>query len=113
MASFMFTAYLSAMKPAYESRVDTQLEGPKLKRVWMDMEQKCWATYLDEADDDFTGVHPYVKLKKEVSQCKTVFKEDTRRDVLQECTQRIVDLAKECSSGKKLRLSAVPGQSRE
>eukprot|EP00439_Symbiodinium_sp_Y106_P015154 s202_g2.t1 len=112
MASWMFGTFLANMKPAYESRVDTVFEGPKLKQVWVDIEHKCWETYLEEADDDFKGVHPYLKLKKEVSHCKAVIKEDTRREVLQDCTQRIVDLAKECSasrSGKGLTKS----QSRE
>ncbi|CAE7435480.1 REV3 [Symbiodinium natans] len=93
------------MKPAYESRVDTAFEGPKLKQVWLDMEHKCWETYLDEADDDFKGVHPYLKLKKEVSQCKAIIKEDTRREVLQECTQKIVELAQECSAGKRKKVA--------
>eukprot|EP00434_Breviolum_minutum_P031756 symbB.v1.2.028085.t1/scaffold2830.1/size69359/7 len=101
MASFMFLQFISNMKPAYESRVDTKWEGPKLQQVWADMEQKCWETYLDEANDDLKGVHPYQKLKKEVSQCKVMIKQDNRRDVLQECTQRIVDFAKECGTNRK------------
>ncbi|CAE7430772.1 unnamed protein product [Symbiodinium sp. CCMP2592] len=100
MASWMFGTFLASMKPAYESRVDTVFEGPKLKQLWVDIEHKCWETYLEEADDDFKGVHPYLKLKKEVSHCKAVIKEDTRREVLQDCTQRIVDLAKECSASR-------------
>eukprot|EP00913_Durusdinium_trenchii_P028154 g26398.t1 len=65
MASFMFLTFINNMKPGYESRVDTTWEGPKLKKVWADMEHKCWETYLDEANDDSQGVHPYQKLKKE------------------------------------------------
>ncbi|CAE7199544.1 unnamed protein product [Symbiodinium sp. CCMP2456] len=102
MASWMFGTFLANMKLAYESRVDTVFEGPKLKQVWVDIEHKCWETYLEEANDDFKGVHPYLKLKKEVSHCKAVIKEDTRREVLQDCTQRIVDLAKECSASRRV-----------
>ncbi|CAE7755441.1 unnamed protein product [Symbiodinium microadriaticum] len=112
MASWMFGTFLANMKPAYESRVDTVFEGPKLKQVWVDIEHKCWETYLEEANDDFKGVHPYLKLKKEVSHCKAVIKEDTRREVLQDCTQRIVDLAKECSASRRVPQHAslfIPG----
>ncbi|CAK9011927.1 unnamed protein product [Durusdinium trenchii] len=108
MASFMFLTFINNMKPGYESRVDTTWEGPKLKKVWADMEHKCWETYLDEANDDSQGVHPYQKLKKEASQCKVLIKEDTRREILQDCTQRIVDFAKECAAGRRKAMSSVP-----
>eukprot|EP00441_Pelagodinium_beii_P036304 CAMPEP_0197641820 /NCGR_PEP_ID=MMETSP1338-20131121/15661_1 /TAXON_ID=43686 ORGANISM="Pelagodinium beii, Strain RCC1491" /NCGR_SAMPLE_ID=MMETSP1338 /ASSEMBLY_ACC=CAM_ASM_000754 /LENGTH=114 /DNA_ID=CAMNT_0043214853 /DNA_START=59 /DNA_END=401 /DNA_ORIENTATION=+ len=104
MASFMFLGFLSQMKPAYETRVDPATEGKRLKQIWQELETKCFDRYLDEADDDFKGVHPYQKLKKEVSGCKIVLHEDSRRDVLEECTQRIVTLAQQCSGPKREQL---------
>eukprot|EP00931_Biecheleriopsis_adriatica_P117405 TRINITY_DN92927_c0_g1_i1.p1 TRINITY_DN92927_c0_g1~~TRINITY_DN92927_c0_g1_i1.p1 ORF type:complete len:118 (-),score=30.43 TRINITY_DN92927_c0_g1_i1:25-378(-) len=112
MASFLFMNYLNAMKPAYETRVDTTWEGPKLKQVWMEIEQRCFETYLDEANDDDRRVHPYQKLKKEVSQCKVLIKEDTRRDVLADCTERIVEFARECQSNRKKESHQPPGSAR-
>ncbi|CAE8637924.1 unnamed protein product, partial [Polarella glacialis] len=80
MASFMFLGFLTIQKPAYESRLE-EGESIRLKEVWKDLEHKCFERYLDEADDDFKGVHPYQLLKKEIFQCKGTMTNDTRRDV--------------------------------
>eukprot|EP00933_Yihiella_yeosuensis_P020688 TRINITY_DN16528_c1_g2_i1.p2 TRINITY_DN16528_c1_g2~~TRINITY_DN16528_c1_g2_i1.p2 ORF type:complete len:116 (+),score=20.10 TRINITY_DN16528_c1_g2_i1:93-440(+) len=108
MASFMFLGFLSVSQPAYESRVDPETEGKKLKKVWHEMEERCFNTYLNEADDDFKGVHPYNLLKHEVKQCRNTLIQDNRRDVLLECTERIVEFSRQCHVNEKKAEAATP-----
>mmetsp|Transcript_73877 Transcript_73877/g.158395 ORF Transcript_73877/g.158395 Transcript_73877/m.158395 type:complete len:104 (+) Transcript_73877:118-429(+) len=98
MASFMFLGFQLSATPHYEDRVEYNVEGPKLREVWQGMEQRCFEKYLAEVDDDHQGTHVYSLLKHEVSQCKRVMLNDNRREVLQDCTSKIVSLYRRCSS---------------
>mmetsp|Transcript_4993 Transcript_4993/g.16080 ORF Transcript_4993/g.16080 Transcript_4993/m.16080 type:complete len:110 (+) Transcript_4993:93-422(+) len=97
MASFMFFGFLTALKQRYEDRVHPHDEGPRLRELWVDMEHKCFQKYLDEVDDDQRGVHVYEILKHEVSECKKIMVNDNRREVMQDCTSRVVRLYKRCA----------------
>eukprot|EP00419_Tripos_fusus_P027160 CAMPEP_0172718692 /NCGR_PEP_ID=MMETSP1074-20121228/75080_1 /TAXON_ID=2916 /ORGANISM="Ceratium fusus, Strain PA161109" /LENGTH=109 /DNA_ID=CAMNT_0013543959 /DNA_START=45 /DNA_END=374 /DNA_ORIENTATION=- len=97
MASFMFFGFLQAHQPHYEERTDHAVDGKRLRELWSEMEEKCFNRYLDEANDDFRGVHPYELLKHEVSECRKIMKHDNRKEVLQECTSKVVTLYKRCA----------------
>merc|ERR1719498_2394335 len=93
----MVLGFLTAQKPAYEDRVDLfDGEGPKLRALWADLEQKCFDQYTSVIDDDYHGVHPYQLLKHEITGCKQVMAHDNRRDVLRECHQKIVGHFRRC-----------------
>mmetsp|Transcript_92567 Transcript_92567/g.245888 ORF Transcript_92567/g.245888 Transcript_92567/m.245888 type:complete len:110 (-) Transcript_92567:361-690(-) len=97
MASFMFLGFLTALKQRYEDRVHPGAEGPRLRDLWMDMESKCFQRYIDEVNDDQKGIHVYEILKHEVSECKKTMVNDNRREVMEECTSRLVRLYKRCA----------------
>merc|ERR1719198_2884026 len=92
----MFLGWQVSMKPKYEEHIGGE-EGIRLKDLWREMEDKCFDRYLNDVNDDQRGVHVYQLLKHEVSQCKRELQHDNRREVMQECTQKIVTLSKQCS----------------
>mmetsp|Transcript_49153 Transcript_49153/g.110657 ORF Transcript_49153/g.110657 Transcript_49153/m.110657 type:complete len:117 (+) Transcript_49153:100-450(+) len=96
MASFLFLGFLTTQKPVYEDRVFDE-EGPRLRDLWADMEQKCFQKYLDEINDDMRGVHAYEMLKHEVSECKKIMMHDNRREVMRDCTTKVVSIYKRCT----------------
>mmetsp|Transcript_95596 Transcript_95596/g.270623 ORF Transcript_95596/g.270623 Transcript_95596/m.270623 type:complete len:118 (-) Transcript_95596:124-477(-) len=96
MASFMFYGFLRVQTPNYEDRVEHEIEGPKLRNLWMDMENTCFQKYCDEVNDDQRGVHVYQLLKQEVGKCKSLIRHDNRTEVMRECTSHIVSLYKRC-----------------
>mmetsp|Transcript_101269 Transcript_101269/g.325456 ORF Transcript_101269/g.325456 Transcript_101269/m.325456 type:complete len:117 (-) Transcript_101269:73-423(-) len=98
MASFMFFGFLTAQKPHYEDRLDNETEAPRLKALWRDMEERCFDKYLSEVNDDQKGIHVYQLLKHEVAQCKMLMQTDNRREVMQECTMKLVSLNRRCMS---------------